>query len=218
MKSAWQRFLAMLTPGVRVLLCLLVAIYLAEFIGRTLRVFDLSHWLALSGSTFWSGQVWRIATFVLLPLGILNFLMNCVALVILGGLLERHWSRGQLWLYCLVATLGAGSAMVILQFSSPAPLSGAAPMVFGLLIAWGFLCRHEIINVLVFGEVTVWKLVLIAAAISFITVFLTAGMVMALVMAAGGLAGLLYLWLKHKWLMSRASCVAHSDRINRLEL
>lgn len=91
-------------------------------------------------------------------------------------------------------------------------------MVFGLLIGWGFLCGHEVINLFVFGEVSAWKLVLIAAATSLIGVFITAGLVMTLVMAAGGLTGFLYLWLKHKWLMSRASCVAHSERINRLEL
>lgn len=218
MKQAWQRFLAMLTPGVRILLCLLWAIYLAAVIGRVARIYDLYGWLALSGPAFWSGQVWRVATFVLLPVGVLNFLMNSLALVMLGGLLERHWSRGEFWRYCLVTTLGAGVTFVCLQFSSPVPFVGAAPMVFGLLVAWGFVCGHEVINLLVVGEITVWKLVLGAAVISLLVMALTGGLVMALVMAAGGLTGFVYLWLKHKWLMSRPSSIAQSERINRLEL
>jgi hypothetical protein len=69
-----------------------------------------------------------------------------------------------------------------------------------------------------FGGVSVWQLVLVAAGISLLVVLLTAGLVIALVMASSGLTGFLYLWLQHKWLMSRASRVVRSERINRLEL
>jgi membrane associated rhomboid family serine protease len=180
--------------------------------------FDLYGWLPLNGPKLWSGQIWRLVTYALLPAGILDFLMNGIALVMLGGLLERHWSRGQFWLYCLVAAAGAGLAKILLHHFSPMPLVGAAPMMFGLLIGWGFLCGRENITIMPFGEMTVWKLVLVASAVSFLIMFFTAGLVTAIIMSAGGLAGWLYLWLKHKWLMSRASRVAHSERISRLEL
>jgi membrane associated rhomboid family serine protease len=218
MRNAWQRFLAVLTPGVRVLLCLLAAVYLVAVIGRMIHAVDLYGWLALSGPDLWRGQVWRLVTYALLPAGIMDFVMNAIALVILGGLLERHWSRGQLWLYCLVVVAGAGAAKVLLQFSNPMPLTGAAPMMFGLLIAWGFLCGHEVINLVVFGQMTVWKLVLGAAVISLFIMVLTGGLGTALILAAGGLTGWLYLRLTHKWLMSRASRINRSERISRLEL
>jgi membrane associated rhomboid family serine protease len=210
--------MTLLTPGVRVLLCLLVAVYLAAISGRLLQAFDLYGWLALSGFKFWSGQLWRLVTYVLLPAGFLDFIMNGIVLIMLGGTLERHWSRGDLWFYCIVAVAGAGVAKVVLQFSNPLPLVGAAPMMFGLLIAWGFLCGRKIISLVFFGEMMVWKLVVVSSAASFLIMFLTAGLVTAIIMAAGGLSGLLYLWLKHKWLMSRPSRVVHSERINRLEL
>src|ERR1035437_7672922 len=218
MKIFRQRLLVSLTPGVQWLLGLMAAVYLAAVIGKLIHAFDLYDWLALSGPKFWSGQIWRLVTYALLPAGILDFLMNSIALVMLGGMLERHWSRGELWLYCVVAAAGAGLTKVVLQFSSPLPLTGAAPMVFGLLIAWGFLCGRENISLIPFGEMIVWKLVLVAGAISFLIMFFTAGLVTAIIMAGGGLTGFLYLWLKHKWLMSRASSVIHSERINRLEL
>ena len=218
MNSFWQRFQSWLTPGVRVLLGLFTAAYLAAVIGKLTHAFDLYGWLALSGPKFWSGQIWRLVTYALLPAGILDFLMNGLALVMLGGLLERHWSRGQFWLFCAIAATGAGLAKVSLQFSSPLPLVGAAPMMFGLLVAWGFLCGREIIALVPFGEVTIWKLVLVAGATGFFVMLFTGGLVNAVVMSAGGAAGWLYLWLKHKWLMNRAGCVAHSERINRLEL
>jgi membrane associated rhomboid family serine protease len=218
MKNFGPRLLASFTPGVRVCLCLLTLVYLAAIGGTMTHSFDLYGWLTLSGTNFWSGQIWRLVTYVVLPFGLPDFVMNCVALIMLGGLLERHWSRGELWRYAIVTVAGAGVAKVLLQFSSPVPLMGAAPMIFGLLIAWGFLCGREIIHLIVFGEITVWKLVLGAAVISLLILFLTAGLVTALIMAAGGLTGWLYLWLKNKWLMSHASRVVHSERINRLEL
>ncbi len=218
MNIFWQRFLAALTPGVRVLLGLLMLVYLVAVTGIVCHAFDLYAWLALSGSKFWSGQIWRLVTYALLPFGIMDFVMNGVALVVLGGMLERHWSRGDFLLYCVVAAAGAGIAKVILQSASPTPLVGAAPMMFGLLIGWGFLCGRENITIAIFGETTVWKLILVAAAVSLLIMLFTGGMAAAIIMAGGGGAGFFYLWLKHKWLMSRTGSVIHSERINRLEL
>jgi membrane associated rhomboid family serine protease len=218
MNRFWQRFLASLTPGVRVVLFLWLAGGLAAIIGQLFHLFDLHRWLDLSGPGFWHGQVWRLVTYALLPMGIMDLIMNSIALVILGGMIERHWTRGQFWVYCLVAAAGAGLAKVLLQWTSPIALSGATPLVFGLLIAWGFLSGREIIMLFFFGETTVCKLVLIAGAISFLTMFFTGGLIMALIMAAGGVTGFIYLWLKHQWLMNRAGSVVPSERIHRLEL
>ena len=129
MKHFWQRFLAALTPGVRTVLGLLAAVYLAATVGTLLHAFNLQDWLEVSGPKFWSGQIWRLATYALLPAGIMAFVMNGIALVMLGGMLERHWSRGEFWRYCLVTAAGAGLAKVLLQFSNPLPLVGAAPAV-----------------------------------------------------------------------------------------
>lgn len=218
MNAFSQRLLAMLTPGVRLLLALFTGVFLAAMVGRWLHIFDLYGWLALSGAKFWDGQVWRLVTYALLPFGILDFIMNCLALVVLGGRLERFWTRGELWLYCAVTAAGGGLAKVLLDPNGPVPLTGAAPMMFGLLAAWGFSRGGERLMVEPFGNLSVWQLVLLAGGISLLTVLLTAGLVIALAMLAGGLTGFFYLWLRHKWLMSRNSRVVHSERINRLEL
>jgi membrane associated rhomboid family serine protease len=218
MRIFWQRFLASLTPGVRILLCLSAAAYLSALAGRLAGAVDLNGCLALSGPKFWRGQIWRIVTYALLPAGILDFILNSIALVVLGRFLERHWSRGELWLYCLLTATGAGAAKVGLQFSNPLPLTGAAPMMVGLLAAWAFLCGRERIPLVLFGEITVWKLVLFAGTLSVSMMYFTAGFVAATILVAGGLTGLSLLWLRRNWIMSRAGSIAHSERITRLEL
>jgi len=218
MSRFWHRILAALTPGVRLLIGSLAAIYLAAVIGEWLHAFDLYGWLALSGPKFWHGQIWRLVTYAWLPAGILDLLLNCLVLLLIGGQLERHWTRGELWSYCLVAAAGAGVAKVLPPFSNSQPLAGPAPMLFGLIVGWGFLCGREQITIPPFGETTVGKLVLVVGAGILLGSFFTAGITAAIILSAGGFAGWLYLWLKHKWLMNLASRAATSERMRRLEL
>jgi len=101
---------------VRILLGLLAAGYLAAAIGKLAHVFDLYGWLALSGPKFWSGQVWRLVSYALLPAGVMDFVMNSIALVVLGFCSEHasatDWHEKDvhsvytfisfLWHFCLI--------------------------------------------------------------------------------------------------------------------
>jgi membrane associated rhomboid family serine protease len=180
MKRLWHRFLASLTPGVRVLLCLLSAVYLAAVIGKFSHGYDLNRWLAVSGPNFWHGQVWELITYPLLPMTVLDFVFNSLMIVLLGGLLERIWSRVEFWAYCAVAAIGAGLAKIILQSSNPFPMTGTTPVVFGLLAAWGNLFGHEKVLLVFFGEMAVWQLALLAGTVGFVTVLFSTGPVAAL--------------------------------------
>lgn len=186
--------------------------------GKFSHAYDLYRWLGVSGPNFWHGQVWELITYPLLPMTALDFVFNSLMIVLLGGLLERIWSRAEFWTYCAVAAVGAGLARVVLQFSSPFPMTGMAPVVFGLLAAWGYLLGQERVPFAFFGEIIVWQLALLAGATGFVTTLFSTGLVNALILLAGGLTGLLYLWLRSKILMTRESRVVHSERINRLEL
>ncbi|MGD0351170.1 MAG: rhomboid family intramembrane serine protease [Verrucomicrobiota bacterium] len=218
MKRLWHRFLTSLTPGVRLLLCILSAVYLAALVGKFTHTYNLYCWLALSGANFRQGQIWRVATYPLLPAAVFDFVFNSLMIILLGGLLERIWSRAELAMYCAVAVVGAGLAKVILPFSDSSPTAGAGPLVFGLLAAWGRLFGHEKVPLGAFGEMTVRQLALLAGAISLVTVWLSAGLGSAVVILSAGLAGLFYLWLRAKLLMARKSRVVYSERMNRLEL
>jgi len=217
MRQAWNKLCVLLTPGVRLLLGILTIACLADVAGGFTYAYDLRGWLALSGATFWKGQFWRVFTYPLLPMGIMNFIFNGIAIFLFGGMLERIWSRGQLWTYCLIASVGAGLFKVVLQPSGASFLVGTLPLVFGLLAAWGQLLGHEKVS-LGFCQLTVRQVAFLIVAISFVMLLLSAGLITALVMLSGGVACWIYLWLGFKKLMLRESRVVGSERINRLEL
>jgi membrane associated rhomboid family serine protease len=218
MRLIWHRFLSSLTPGVRTALVVLAAAYLAEVIGRCSSAYNLSGWLALSGPVFWHGRVWPVITFVLLPAGILDFLFNGVMIACLGPLIERAWSRGEFWSYCLITATGAGLVKVALQPSNPSLLTGAGPVVFGLLAAWARLYGREEIRLGLIWQTTARRAALVLAAIAFLMMVASAGLVEAVVTLSGGLVGWFYLSLRWKFNLARRSRTVTSERMSRLEL
>lgn len=218
MKAAWHRFVGPLTPGVRVIIVVLALIGLPALIGVFFRAYNVYPWLALSGADFWKGHVWSIVTYALLPAGIWDFLFNWIVILFLGVWLERIWSRGELWLCCLIAVLAAGLAKVMIQPSGSILMVGTMPVVFGLLAAWGRLFTYEKILFWFIWEMTVRQAAILMTIIGFIIMLPCSGLVNASIMLCGAPAGLLYVWLRGKITHGRASRTVTSERMGRLEL
>ena len=215
MKQLWQRISGAITPGVRGILMVWVGMFLALLVGKLTQAYDLERWLAVNRAGFWHGQIWRVVTYAFLPTGLVDLLMPAFGLAILGSQLERHWSRGELWWYCIITAATAGLAQVLL---SPQPMVGAAPMMLGLLVAWVFVSGHETVGIPLFGQVSVRQLFLVMAAVSLVVMIFSADWRRMAGTVAGGVAGWIYLWLRYKWLMAKDSEPVESGRINRLEL
>lgn len=220
MKHAWRSFLAPLTPGVRIILCVLTAMYALALGGYYSGAFDLYRWLGLTGPGFWSGRVWTLVTYALVPGGIMDFVFNSIFILFLGAYLERVWSRRQLWFACLVSIVGAGVAKVLVQPSSPAMMVGTAPVVFGLLAAWGWLFAFERVLFWFIWEMSVRLAAVLMALISFIAMVFCpcVGPVNAAIMLCGGVAAMVHLWLHQRLLRARPSRTVTNERMGRLEL
>lgn len=218
MKAVWHRFVGPLTPGVRVIVAILVLMGLAAIIGGYSRAYDLYPWLSLSGAGFWKGQLWTIATYALLPAGLWDFLFNWIVILFLGVWLERVWSRSELWLCCLISILAAGLAKVLVQPSSQLLMVGTMPVVFGLLAAWARLFAYEKILFWFIWEMTVRQAAILMMVIGFIIMLPCAGVVNASIMLCGAPAGLLYVWLRERITHGRVSKTVASERMGRLEL
>jgi membrane associated rhomboid family serine protease len=219
MKRFWHRVRDSFTPGVRTLLGLLTLAYLVIAIGDVTGRYHLEGSLVLSSATLGNGDVWTVLTYVLVPLSLLNFLMNGLMIAFFGGSLERSmWSRRDFAIYCLVAVVAPGIILVVSPFSVHSPLAGSSPLVLGLLIAWGFIFRREKIPLAVLGETTAGLVACVAVVIDLVSIGSSSGVGAALVILGGGLLALLYLWLGERRLMTRPARVVASARIDRLEL
>jgi membrane associated rhomboid family serine protease len=218
MRSTWHRFLAPLTPGVRLVLAVLTVMYLAAIIGIYSRSYNLYEWLAVSGHAFWGGHVWTIVTYALLPSGIWDFLFNWILILAVGTWLERKWSRAELWTCCLIALLAAGVAKVIVQPSGLRLMAGTTPVVFGLLAAWGRLFPHDSVQLWFLWDMTVREAAILLTVIGFVVMIPCSGPVNAAIMLCGAAAGLLFVWLHTKIVRRRGSRTVVSDRMGRLEL
>jgi membrane associated rhomboid family serine protease len=218
MKHAWRKFLNPLTAGVRVVLAVLGLAYAVALVGRFTGRFNLYDWLALHSPSFWDGAVWPVLAYALLPVGPVDFLINGFMLAWLGVWLERVWSRGELWSYCLICAAGAGLAKVVLLPASPRLMVGTAGVVFGLLVAWARLFGHERVRLMDTWEMSVRATALLLAAFSLLLMLPCAGPINAFVLLCGGIAGGLYLWLRSKTIRAQRSRLVPNQRMERLEL
>jgi membrane associated rhomboid family serine protease len=218
MKRFLSRLSGLLTPGVRGLLVTLTVSYLIVIIGNALGIYDLRHWLALNPSAFWKGCIWQVFTYPLLPEGFLNLVFNMIAIMWLGGQLEREWSRWELWSYCLLAATGSGAAKIALSSWSGAPLTGTAGIVFGMLAAWLRIFGHQKVSFGSLWETTILRAGLLMTAVGLLLMLFSAGLIDTLVIFCGGLAGWLYLSLRWKLNREQPGQLTESGRIRRLEL
>jgi membrane associated rhomboid family serine protease len=200
------------------LLVVLVVLYLVAVAGRTLKIGNLYDWLALNPSAFWKGRVWQVFTYALLPAGFLDLIFNVIAIIWLGGQLEREWSRWELWSYCLLAATGTGMAKLSLSSRSGFPMVGASGVAFGLLVAWLRLFGNRRISLWSVWETTVLRAGLLLMALYVLLTVSSVGVVNAVIMFGGGLTGWLYLSLRWTWNRAQPSRLAKSERIRRLEL
>jgi membrane associated rhomboid family serine protease len=218
MKRLWECVADRVTPGVRLLLGLMVVLSLVELVGILTSTFTLVPQLALNGPAFWHGQVWQVLTYPLLPASLVAFVINGLVIVWLGGALERRWFRREFWAYCVVVTVGAGLVKVLIQPAAASTLVGSMPLVLGLLVAWMRCCRTGSFSLRSVLDSPIQGVACLLAGASFFISVMNAGFANAVVMLAGGLIGWCYVSIRRRSADSRANQALTSERMTRLEL
>jgi membrane associated rhomboid family serine protease len=144
-----------LTPAVKWLLIINVAVFLVAIIVRPLGVF-IYDWLQLDATSLARTlQFWRLITYQFLhdPQSFGHIFFNMLGLYFLGPTLERYWgSRRFLGFY-----LGCGLAggvfyllLVTLNWLEPIPMVGASGAILGLLAACAIMFPHFVVFILIF--------------------------------------------------------------------
>ncbi len=208
-------FYQRITPAVKALLVVNVAIYLVQVISsitiaNNFLEFNFAlHYL----SVLYEYKFWQIFTYMFLHGGLWHLLFNMLALYFLGSEIEREWGTKHFLRYYLATGVGAG--IIIFLFDSaivlinPALISnlgytlGASGAIFGLLLAYSLLFSERRITLLLFFilpvNIKAKNLLLLSLGISFLFPLLFAGMRISNIGHVGGvLSGFLYFFFYRK--------------------
>jgi membrane associated rhomboid family serine protease len=125
----------------------------------------LVQWGANAGGLTFTGEPWRLVTSMFLHAGLLHLAFNCLALLEIGGVVERRLGAWRMLAIYLLAGLGGGYASARWYgFTVSVGASGAIFGLLGALIVFGYLSRRPLRGpygttvapgrVLVFGVLT----------------------------------------------------------------
>ncbi len=188
-------------------------------LGRMTGWYDFYGYLGLDPSAVWRGEVWRLFTYPLLPMGPIDFLMGGWAFLWFCAWLDRVWKPLECWLYVGLCAVAAGLAACLLFPRAEGLLGGATIAVAGLLVAWGRLCGHERLLAAPGLELSGRTAALAWGAVLLIVTWFSCGRWFVLPMlAAGAGAGWLYLTARWHWIHRQTARLAGSERMSRLEL
>ena len=109
-----------------------IVVYAVElFVNRY-----ITYFLALNRPALFSGEIWRLVTFLFVPFssgGILNFALEAYFIWFIGSALEAVWGDFRFNLYILAGMLGAILACLITGWADTYCLSLSLLLAFALL-------------------------------------------------------------------------------------
>jgi len=209
-----KKFFMSIPTGVRLILAATTVCYITALLLGHYRVCDLYAWLALSPPDVWHGHVWQLLTYWMLPGGWLPYVLNVTFFLMMAPILEKEWSRRELWLFCLVNAVGAGLAKTLIPTAGG--MAGMLAINYGLLVAWIKMFRYEKVLFLGRWPASVWTMAVVVVIISLLLSY-PCGLINALLSLFGAVSAWIYLTTRWKKNMSGRASAHASERINRLE-
>ena len=126
------------TPGVIVLISLLVA----GFLGLALGGDPVGRALALSPLAVLHGKIWQLVTYPFLN-GPIGLICNGMVILFFGSAIEREWRTASFLLLWLIVTVTCAILWIVLNLLMNYSMAGAGAGVggFGIIAAFGLLFR-----------------------------------------------------------------------------
>ena len=142
-----------ITPVVKWLLIINIAVFFAAIVIRPLGNFLFAWCSVYPASLAMSLQPWRLITYQFLHGGIGHILFNMLGLFFLGPTLERHWGGRKFLIFYLGCGVAGGlfyPLLVAVKFLSVGPMVGASGSILGMLAACAILFPHFVVFFLFF--------------------------------------------------------------------
>jgi membrane associated rhomboid family serine protease len=161
-----------ITPVVKWLLIINVAVFLLSFLFPPLGAF-IFDWFSVYPATLGNSlQLWRQITYQFLHANPWHIFVNMIVLYFFGPLLERHWGGRKFLIFYLVCGAVGGllyPLLVLVGWLGVAPLVGASGSILGMLAAGAILFPNMMVYVFGIIPVRLVVLAIIFAAISIIS-------------------------------------------------
>jgi membrane associated rhomboid family serine protease len=168
-----QLALPSLTPVVKWLLIINVAVFLASYVIQPLGNFLFTWFSVFPDTPGMALQLWRPITYQFLHGGIGHIFWNMLILYFFGSMLERHWGSNKFLTFYLVCGAMGGvlySLLVLAGFLSAGILVGASGAIYGMLAAGAILFPNLLVYVMFVFPIPLKILAPILALISFLGV------------------------------------------------
>jgi membrane associated rhomboid family serine protease len=218
MRPYWNQFQAMLTPGVRGVLLLVVTLFVVSKIGQAMGVFCLPALAALVPANFGWHNGWTLVTHAFVSGCPTEFLFAVVSIIFLGPIVERFWSRGELWSFLLVCAAGAGLWRLLVSPLVPGGQLGVGCLTLALAVAVYMLSGRERVNLIGLGEMEMRRAATIMLVFLLVMMLVQVGLRESFGQIGGAVAAWFYLTVRWWWNLRQTGKTATSERIRRLEL
>ncbi|MHC4271033.1 MAG: rhomboid family intramembrane serine protease [Planctomycetota bacterium] len=144
-----------LTPAVKWLLIINVAVFMVSAIIRPLGALIYTWFQLDASSLFQALQLWRVITYQFLhdPQYVFHLFFNMLGLFFLGPTLERTWGTKRFLTFYLTCGAAGGFfylLLVAIGFLQPLPMVGASGAILGLLAACAIKFPHFVVFILLF--------------------------------------------------------------------
>lgn len=166
-----------LTPVVKWLLIINVAVFVPFYMITTLRNFLFISFSVFPASLGKSLQLWRLVSYQFLhnPEGLGHIFFNMLTLFFFGPMLERLWGSRRFLVFYLVCGAMGGllyTVLVLVRFlAPPLPLIGASGAILGMIAAAAIMFPKARVYVMGIFPIQLWVLAVILALISIMTLF-----------------------------------------------
>lgn len=153
MQSGFSRFISRLTPAVKWLLGIEIAVFLLlAFAGAATKAM-LGQWLILTPASLLEGHVWKLVTTALFPQDPITLFFDILILFMFMPFLEREWGTRRFVRFALIITLvsnvvAVGFGLLLGGVHTLVAISGLTPFVYAAIIAYGAQYANHPISLL----------------------------------------------------------------------
>lgn len=142
MQSGFARLTARLTPAVKWLVGIEIAVFVVIALAGSTTSATLAQWLVLTPASILDGHVWKLVTTAVFPHSPIQLFIDILILWLFMPFLERQWGTRRFVEFAVITTLVANVVSVLVGLllggvHALVPISGLTAFIYASIISTG---------------------------------------------------------------------------------